>query len=622
MAVVLSSEENSYFAQSSLRRSHSQPKFSNKRGGFHTSASTSRFNDVYPASSKHFSSSPTSSAPSSPVLASKESAGFSSRLANNFSLGSDSESDDSFQNEPKIHLVVPQYDDMSYLNEDEDLEPMPSPRTGHSYTASPNEQDVSTSTSRPESPDLQERAEDDIALKAQPSRHVDYLTHNWREEDIWSSWKLIVSRRGDYTNSARLENASWRTWMRTKNKLGTVSPETLNWLKECDVTWLYGPLQTGSANLNNAGTDSSSRRLSQSSSFVKKPILKKRSMSELMLQRSLSTSSLVKQAAAAVQAQQKGGLKRIGRRPGIGRANTDYITFPFSSRGVSHDNTSLFPSAVSSGVMSPNGEKKHIHFNEQVEQCIALDVKGDDDDDEPATFNYGSDSDDAIMIKTRKPRKRRPTMRRATSSNTKTESKTIAPLPSTKLKYRNDTPEPIETAMKHSVHRSPLISPSASQETLKPSKKSGKLFIGSDDESDNDSDDNSDDNSDELTMGRSASSSIGSKGGLGGLQRSTSSSSIGSKGGLGGLQRSTSSSNISSKGGLGGLQRSSSSNSLTGPAGVPTGMLKRTPSGMLMPFDGDDSGGAGEKGVLGRVIETVNTTRDILYVIWNVGWRS
>jgi hypothetical protein len=30
-------------------------------------------------------------------------------------------------------------------------------------------------------------------------------------------------------NAARLENASWRTWLKAKNNLKTVSPETLNW---------------------------------------------------------------------------------------------------------------------------------------------------------------------------------------------------------------------------------------------------------------------------------------------------------------------------------------------------------------------------------------------------------
>lgn len=47
--------------------------------------------------------------------------------------------------------------------------------------------------------------EDDIALcRDQHSRYVDYLSHHWKEEDIWSSWKHIVSKRTAYDNSARL----------------------------------------------------------------------------------------------------------------------------------------------------------------------------------------------------------------------------------------------------------------------------------------------------------------------------------------------------------------------------------------------------------------------------------
>lgn len=234
MAVVLSSEESSYFSPS-LRRSHSQPKFGAKRSGFHASASTSRIGDIYPDSSKKFAESSQSSTSSSPHVVHAESTDLScsSTPGTNFSLGSDSECDDDeddhLETSTTVHLVVPRYDTPGYFNHVEDLEPPPSPRNGHSYSASPNDQDMSTSTSRPGSPDLLERAEDDINIRAQPSRHVDYLSHNWREEDIWSSWKLIVSRRGDYANAARLENASWRTWMKSKNKLSTVSPETLNW---------------------------------------------------------------------------------------------------------------------------------------------------------------------------------------------------------------------------------------------------------------------------------------------------------------------------------------------------------------------------------------------------------
>ena len=55
-------------------------------------------------------------------------------------------------------------------------------------------------------------------------------------------------------------------------------------------------------------------------------------------------------------------------------------------------------------------------------------------------------------------------------------------LPSTTLKYREDTPEPVETAMKHSVQRSPAITPSASQETLRPPRPANFFFDDDDDD--------------------------------------------------------------------------------------------------------------------------------------------
>jgi hypothetical protein len=77
-------------------------------------------------------------------------------------------------------------------------------------------------------------------------------------------------------------------------------------------------------------------------------------------------------------------LKRIGRRLGLDRGDNDFITFPFSSRGVSYDGTSLYPSTRSSDVVSPNGRRKYIHFNEQVSQYIAIEAKGEDDKEDDA----------------------------------------------------------------------------------------------------------------------------------------------------------------------------------------------------------------------------------------------
>lgn len=80
-----------------------------------------------------------------------------------------------------------------------------------------------------EVPDLVIVPADDSVVRHEPSRHVDYLSHDWKEEDIWASWRYMIGKRKVYSNAARLENASWRTWAKSKFKLKTVSPETLNW---------------------------------------------------------------------------------------------------------------------------------------------------------------------------------------------------------------------------------------------------------------------------------------------------------------------------------------------------------------------------------------------------------
>ncbi|KAI1279935.1 hypothetical protein F5Y07DRAFT_387180 [Xylaria sp. FL0933] len=587
MAVVISSEESDLFASSGLRRSHSQSKFITSRRSqpFHTSASTSRIDQLFHDNYRHQSipiapgSSPSSSDPPSPGTIHPESEcdpSYISTPATSVSL------DGQYEDElPTIQsqdsLLLSEYADNPYFMLDslEDLEPPLSPGIEDSHLVSP-EDDTSAGTSRPESPVAPEHAEDDTAVAHHPTQHVDYLSYNWKEEDIWSSWRYIISKRADFANSARLENASWRTWMKAKYGLKTVSPETLNWLKDCDVTWLYGPLQTQQRTMFPDSAEQSSSALSRSDSFIhKKPILKKRSMSEVMLQRSLSSSSLLKQAAAAVQAQQKDRTSRIGR-PILYRAHTDVVTFPFSKRRRSRANTSLFPSNATSGLASPTAERKHIHFDEQVKQCIAVEVKGDDDDEEePNSYNWGyddSDSDNsAIMMKTTKTRKKPIYLRRKPIPNCNNESKTIAMLPSTTLKYREDSPAPPDSAAKHSTNtmRSPTISPSSSQETLRPSKPSGQ-FSHHDDE--------------EFKHGSF-------KGSEPGHNFSTNKDS--------------------------GLHQSNSTGS-SREGGGPAGM-RRTESGMFMPYEEGEA--QPNDGIIGRVIDTVNTARDIAHVIWNVGWR-
>ena len=126
--------------------------------------------------------------------------------------------------------MFPTYDDRDYYNEVEDSEPPSSPISPGPVVMTHSASD--TSLSKPgysEFSRTQPTAGDDSAIESEPTRHVDYLSHNWKEEDIWSSWRHIVSKRNVYSNSPRLENASWRTWAKSKYRLKTVSPERLNW---------------------------------------------------------------------------------------------------------------------------------------------------------------------------------------------------------------------------------------------------------------------------------------------------------------------------------------------------------------------------------------------------------
>lgn len=170
-------------------------------------------------------------------------------------------------------------------------------------------------------------------------------------------------------------------------------------------------------------------RLRSSGSFAKKTILKKRSMSEVMLQKSLSTSSLLKQAAAAIESQQSG----LSRPAMVSRANSDFSTFLHGSKSTSAINTRELPSALSTGSQSPL-YAKHIHFNDQVQQCIAVDKDEEDDDDEDEVFQQesiedsSSDDDGLLMMPKAKG------CSKVGSRGCPGDHQTIAMLPSTTLK--------------------------------------------------------------------------------------------------------------------------------------------------------------------------------------------
>jgi hypothetical protein len=117
-------------------------------------------------------------------------------------------------------IVFPSYDDVGYYGR-------------HGDSKSP----VTNAFSENETPSIIsedpvshiERPDDDTAIRTMPTRHVDYLSHDWTEPDLWASWRLVTSKRKAYSNSTRLVNASWRAWGKIRSNLEPVSPERLNW---------------------------------------------------------------------------------------------------------------------------------------------------------------------------------------------------------------------------------------------------------------------------------------------------------------------------------------------------------------------------------------------------------
>ena len=414
---------------------------------------------------------------------------------------------------------------------------------------------------------------DDHAIEVEPTRHVDYLSHEWKEEDIWRSWSYVVHRRGHLANGVRLENASWRSWVKAKNQLKTISPETLNWLKDCDVTWLYGPLQTNASittSVNNTSPPPS--RISHSSSFIsKKPILKKKSASAVILERSRSQHSLLQRAGDIIRVQQSSPAHG---RPILRRGNSEFSLPRYADSSVANT-PSEQDVPVSCGPHSffnfPDlptpSECKHVLFDEEVRQVQAIDSEDDDKPEEEDDTIFDDDEDDDCgLMMAPSTRLGRGSGRSTPRGSFSADSKTIVPLPSTTLKYRTDTPEPQELP-NGQIGLWPTgrrLSPSPSQETLRPPRPSQNFLI--------------DDDPEVVDEPWQPQSSLGR--------------------GKSPYEEDDDEDNDD-----------------------PSPHMRRTESGMFMPYDENEEEAVMNNTLFGQAIYAVNTFKDIAHVVWNVGWN-
>ena len=352
---------------------------------------------------------------------------------------------------------------------------------------------------------------------------------------------------------------------------------TLIRMKDHDVTWLYGPLQTGNIQFLQTNPTPPASQLSRSDSFTsKKPILKKRSPSEVMLQRSLSSSTLMKQATDALRAQQS--EKVSPRRPVLQeRRVSDFLSISGSETPLTRTTTNTDSSDLStssSGAQTPC-TKRHIHFNNRVEQCIAINDECDDCSHErPTRYDEDSSSEDDLLIMKPVQTPTRARISRTSTPSTprnsfSSDNKTIAMLPSTTLNYRSDTPDVGKQLLLESQrawNTTPRPAPSPSKQTMRPAPRSANFLL---------------DDEDDVDMNWQPSAG----------RRDS----------------------IFPQGGL-KLEPEDQEEEEPERHG-----LKRTPSGMFMPYEDDDD--YPRDGFFGKIMDTVNTAKDIAHVIWNVGWQ-
>ena len=267
---------------------------------------------------------------------------------------------------------------------------------------------------------------------------------------------------------------------------------TINRMKDHDTTWLYGPLQIGATIVKDTKSVPEIKLLSRADSFTK-PILKKRSLSEMMLQQSISSSTLIKQAIATLRSQSSRTRLR-----GRSTSQSQFLSDRDSSsdelapmEAISNTSPTAVSSSLSSGVSTPS-EPRHITFNDKVEQCIVV----HDYKNEPVT-RYGvttdDDSDDEVVTmrpESGKEQKLGHVDRNALRNSFCGEvKKTIAKLPATTLKYWQNEPElePVKQAKSpkpEAWEAETKLVHSASQETLKAMNPASNFLVDEDDEED------------------------------------------------------------------------------------------------------------------------------------------
>ncbi|GAA5803848.1 hypothetical protein HPULCUR_009333 [Helicostylum pulchrum] len=250
--------------------------------------------------------------------------------------------------------------------------------------------------------------------------------------DLAVSWRVLTKQKLTIANGIRLENASWRTWAKQRNNLKTVSPDTLNWLKDSDVTWLYGPLHTVIKEIGDNDRFAKPKVSTTEDTFglMTSPPLttpKEDETSSSTNQPQCTNISKSRPIPSPIQYSQKplkSALKKVTMSDILKRSASELqINNPdASSSSISLSEANQQLGAFSPAVIASHRQPK-LRFNQYVEVALTLDKKerttnlnnGEDDDDddeddedETSSDNYepGGESDANSVIVMRRPKVR------------------------------------------------------------------------------------------------------------------------------------------------------------------------------------------------------------------------
>ncbi|KAJ1919569.1 protein phosphatase regulator [Mycoemilia scoparia] len=212
---------------------------------------------------------------------------------------------------------------------------------------------------------------------------VDYLYYDWSLDNFGPNWSMLRRTYPHEINEwdpdpsfkIRCQNVLWRQWSIHLRQLDKFPPEKINWNKDADLSFLYGPVY------RNAVSEGYSPYFSRSVSDSRlKPVLKRPSFSDTLRSASNASLALPETTSPLLGAVTSTTSAAAGSSPGLPLFPQKQQQQQQQQLAIEIVNANMQNSIVASPLsnsppVSPrNGgaSKPKLRFNNRVEQCMVV----------------------------------------------------------------------------------------------------------------------------------------------------------------------------------------------------------------------------------------------------------